>query len=149
MKWVWIILGSLVALIAIVAASGAMLPVKHVASRRARFKQPPERIWTAIDGPQDWRPGKDDGVVYERVSAEPPRRLEMRIANTGLPYGGAWVYEIAPAADGCDLRITENGEVYNPIFRFVSRLVMGHATTIEQTLRALGKKFGEEIRIEE
>jgi hypothetical protein len=34
--------------------------------------------------------------------------------------------------------------VYNPLFRFISRYVMGHTATIESYLRALGKRFGDE-----
>ncbi len=169
MKWIWITLSVIAALIVIVVAVGAVLPVKHVATRRARFKRPPEAVWAAIDGPQDWRPGaanyellpERDGrrvwredigqgqsVTFERVSAEPNRRLETRIVSTGIPFGGAWLYELSPTASGTELRITENGEVYNVIFRFVSRFIMGHATSIEQSLRALGKRFGENVVIE-
>jgi hypothetical protein len=169
MKWLWIILGTLAALVALVAIIGAMLPVKHVATKRARFNQPPEALWAAIDGPQDWRPGfgkyevlpernghkvwredlgQGEPVMFERIAADPPRRLETKIISTGIPFGGAWVYELNPTPAGTDLRITENGEVYNIIFRFVSRFVMGHTSTIETTLRALGKKFGEQVTIE-
>jgi hypothetical protein len=169
MKWIWIVLGTLAGLVAIMALVGAMLPVGHVASRRARYRQTPEAIWAAIDGPQDWRPefghyellperdgrrvwrediGRDR-ITFERVAADPPRRLETRIAQTGLPFGGGWVYEIAPGEGGCEVRITERGEVYNVFFRFISRFIMGHASSIEQSLGALGKKFGEDVRIEE
>jgi hypothetical protein len=170
MKWIWIVLGVIAALVVVIAVVGATLPVKHVASRRARFKQSPETIWAAIEGPQDWRPGfgkyellpERDGrrvwredigqgkpVTFELVAADPSRRLETRIASTDLPFGGGWVYELRPIDGGTELKITENGEVYNVIFRFVSRFIMGHATSIEQSLRALGKKFGEEVRVEE
>jgi hypothetical protein len=169
MKWLWIILGTLAALVALVAIIGAMLPVKHVATKRARFNQPPEVLWAAIDGPQDWRPGfgkyevlpernghkvwredlgQGEPVMFERVAADPPLRLETKIVSTGIPFGGTWVYELTPTPARTHLRITENGEVYNVIFRFVSRFIMGHASTIESTLRALGTKFGEQITIE-
>jgi hypothetical protein len=45
------------------------------------------------------------------------------------------------------VRITENGEVYNPLFRFVSRYVIGHNRTIDAYLRALGQATGQEVRI--
>ena len=169
MKWIWIVLGTLAGLIAIVAVVGAMLPVGHVASRRARYRQSPDTIWAAIDGPQDWRPGfghyellperegrrvwrediGGDRITFERISADAPWRLETRIAQTGHPFGGTWIYEIEPGEGGCVVRVTERGEVYNVFFRFISRFIMGHATSLEPSLRALGKKFGEEARIEE
>ena len=37
--------------------------------------------------------------------------------------------------------IVERGEVSNPVFRFVSRFVMGHARTIEDYLNDLARKF--------
>ena len=40
--------------------------------------------------------------------------------------------------------MAEDGEVYNPIFRFVSRFVMGHHATMDRYLRNLGRKFGGE-----
>jgi hypothetical protein len=144
MKWVGITM--LAALIALVAAVGAMLPVSQVATRRARLKQSPAAIWAAIDREKTFR---EDGVSYEVTRSDPPRLLETRIADRNLPYGGTWLYEIAPAAGGTDLRITENGNVYNPIFRFVSRFIMGHTATIEKSLTGLGKKFGEQVRVED
>jgi hypothetical protein len=146
MKWVWITLLAVGLLIAIVATCGAMLPVNHVASKRAKFKQPPATIWAAIDRDKTFR---EDGVNYEVTRSEPPRLLETKITDNNLPYGGTWTYEIAPAQAGSELRIVEHGSVYNPVFRFVSRFVMGHTATIEARLRELGKKFGEEVQVED
>jgi hypothetical protein len=42
---------------------------------------------------------------------------------------------------GTELTITENGEVYNPLFRFVSRFIMGHAATIEKYQRDVAAHF--------
>jgi hypothetical protein len=47
------------------------------------------------------------------------------------------------------LRVTEDGEVYNPIFRFVSRFILGQTATQDTYLRAIGKATGEDIRIED
>jgi hypothetical protein len=46
------------------------------------------------------------------------------------------------------LRITENGEIRNIFFRFVSRFLMGYTKTMEDYLNALGQKFGEKIAVE-
>jgi hypothetical protein len=58
-----------------------------------------------------------------------------------LPFGGTWVYEIVPEGDSCTLTITEHGKVYNPLFRFVSRFIMGHTATIDSYLAALNAKL--------
>jgi hypothetical protein len=74
-------------------------------------------------------------------------KMVARIANPKLPFGGSWTYEVAAADGGTVLRITERGEVYNPIFRFVSRVFMSNTKTMEIYLNALGKKFGETVQI--
>ena len=38
------------------------------------------------------------------------------------------------------MTITERGEVYNPIFRFVSRFVLGHEKTINTYLSAFERR---------
>jgi hypothetical protein len=79
------------------------------------------------------------------VESVPPQRLVSRIADERLPYGGTWTYELAPAGDGTRLTITERGEIYNPVFRFVARFVMGHTATMNGVLRALGARHGERV----
>ena len=49
---------------------------------------------------------------------------------------------IAPEPNGTTLTITEDGEVYNPIFRFMSRFVFGHEATMATYLSAAQKKLG-------
>ena len=56
MKWVLIVAGILILLVAAVAVIGAILPKNHLASRTSRFRQPPQAIWDVITGPADWRP---------------------------------------------------------------------------------------------
>ena len=57
-----------------------------------------------------------------------------------ISFGGRWIYEITPSGGGTELRITEEGEVYNPFFRFVSRFIMGHARTIERYLEDVERR---------
>jgi hypothetical protein len=64
-----------------------------------------------------------------------------RIADPKLPFGGSWTYEVSAAGSGTELNITENGEVYNPLFRFVSRFIMGHTATIEKYQRDLAARL--------
>ena len=66
-----------------------------------------------------------------------------RIADRSLPFGGTWTYEITAEAGGSALRITEEGEVYNVIFRFMARFVFGYTATMEGVLRDAGRRFGE------
>ena len=87
--------------------------------------------------------GGDGDILLEVDSVVANQRLVTRIADPSLPFGGKWTYELLPDGDSTTIRITEDGEVYNPLFRFVSRFVIGHHSTIDQYLRDLAKKFGE------
>jgi hypothetical protein len=64
------------------------------------------------------------------------------ITDKALPFGGSWDYRLEPAGNDTRVTITENGEVYNPVFRFVSRFLMGHTATIDKYLTALAGKTG-------
>lgn len=163
-----LVVGGLVVLVGLVAAIGAALPRGHVATRSASFRQTPEAVFGAIAdfaNASRWRRdlqrvellespsglprfrehGQHGAITMEVTEMTAPRRLVVRIADPGLPFGGRWVYDVEPAAEGARLTITEEGEVYNPIFRFMSRFVFGHHKTLEDYLRALGGKFGERV----
>ena len=165
MKWILWIGGALVLLAGLIAAIGSMLPLRHSASRRARYKASPDAVYAVLAGPPDWRTGvKGFGVLgemngrkqwweedshgqkitFELVEARPPERLQVKIADRGLPFGGTWTFDIAPdAAGGSELRIREDGEIYNVIFRFLAKTVFGYTSTMDAYLSDLGKKFGE------
>lgn len=173
MKWALTIIAFIVGIVLIVVLVGAALPVKHVATRSAVFHQSPEAIWQAITGYQNfpswrstvkrveplpstnglfaWREIDQHGnsLPMEAVQARRSELLVTRIAGSKLPFGGTWTYEITPVLAGTQLRITENGEVYNPFFRFVSRFITGEHATMETYLRALGAKFGEPVTLQD
>ena len=170
MKWILWIGGGLVLLFGLVAMIGAMLPLRHHATRKARYRAAPDAMYAVIAGPPDWRTGvksfgviEDSGgrkrwweedshsqkVTFELVEARPSARIQVRIADKGLPFGGAWTFDIAAApGGGSDLRVTEDGEIYNVIFRFMARFFFGYTSSIETYLRDLGAKFGQSVEIE-
>jgi hypothetical protein len=65
-----------------------------------------------------------------------------RVADPDQPFGGTWTFDIGPDSGGARLTITERGEVYNPVFRFIARFVFGYTATIEGYLRSLREKLG-------
>ena len=169
MKWVFLVGGGLVLLIALVVLIGALLPRAHRATRQARYRQKPEAIYFTLAGPVDWRsdikasgnlPDRDGRkqwweqdshghrVTYELVEDKMPSRRVTRIAERNMPFGGTWTIEIAPADEGSVVRITEDGEIYNVIFRFMARFFFGYTSSIEGYLRDLGHRFGELTTIE-
>ncbi|SPE37375.1 conserved exported hypothetical protein [Candidatus Sulfopaludibacter sp. SbA6] len=175
MKWVLLAVVALVLLVGLAAmVGGAMLPRSHHATRKTRLRVSPEALYAVLAGPPDWRTGvrsfgvlpEQDGrkrwweedthrqkVTFELVEDQPPARLAVRIAGRfpdgDLPFGGTWTFEIAPAeGGGSDLRIREDGEIYNVIFRFMARFFFGYTASIEGYLRDLGTKFHESVAIE-
>jgi len=165
-KWLGIVVVVLVVFVAAVFAAGSMMPQNHTASRTARLSQPPESVWTVITDIQafpSWRkdvavaeqlPLRNGKVVWKETSrsrnaltyeaeiAQRPRHLVTRITDKGLPFGGSWDYVIVPDGSGSRITITEHGEIYNPIFRVVSRM-MGHTSTIDAYLESLAAKLGD------
>jgi hypothetical protein len=162
MKWLVRVALCLAAVVLLVILIGVLLPRKHVVARSVSLHQPPETVWKLITGAPTWRPDiksyqelpandnhrmwrevneHGQAITFEAVESLPPRRLVTRIADPKLPFGGTWTYEITPTNSGCSLTITENGEVYNPLFRFVSRFVMGHAASIDAYIKALTAKL--------
>ena len=170
MKWILIAAGVIAGLIMLVAIIGSLLPKNHTASRTAIINRPPDVLWQAMtdcsafpqwrtdvksvevlperDGNKVWREnGKNGKLTLETIEASAPSRLVLRIADPDLPFGGKWTYELEPSTGGSRITITEDGEVYNPIFRFMSHLFFSQSATIETYLKALGKKYGEEVQV--
>jgi uncharacterized protein YndB with AHSA1/START domain len=153
----------LLAIIGIVVLVGYALPVSHVAAREATLPVAPDRVFAALTDVEAfprwrsgvervetlarephprWREHGSDAITFEEVERAAPGRLVTRIADPSLPFGGTWTYELTPDGAGTRLTITERGEVYNPVFRFLSRFVFGHTATIEQYLADLRVHLG-------
>jgi len=163
MKWLLVVALTLAGLLILIVVIGTLLPKKHNVSRTSSVHASPEAVWSLISGPPNWRPDvssyqelppqnghrmwretdkHNQTITYEAMESTPPRRLVTRIADPKLPFGGTWTYEITSAGDGSTLTITEDGEVYNPIFRFVSRFIMGQSATLDAYMKALHAKLG-------
>lgn len=169
MKWLVFILAAVVGVPLLMILVGLVLPREHVASASIVLRQPAESVWKVVrdlgampqwwpglrsservtgpDGRERWRQVSGSGAMTMVVEEElPPRRLVSRIESPpGAPFGGAWIYEIVPESDGSRVTVTEQGWVANPLFRFLSRFVIGHYRTLESYLRALGRRFNQEV----
>ena len=143
----------------IVTGIGYALPQDHVASVARHVPHQPAAVFARIIDVArypEWRPevGKievlssapltwrehsgGDVITYELVEQVQPERVVTRIADPELPFGGTWTYELRRDGTGTHVTITERGEVYNPVFRFMSRFVFGHTATMERVLERLG-----------
>ena len=174
MIWVLAALAALALLAALVWAAGRSLPPAHVATRSVWLATPPEMVWVTVATPAlfpSWRSdvtavetldrsaggharwrevGRHGRIAYELRAASPPGaarpgQLITRIADPALPFGGEWEVTVASTTGGTVVTVVERGEVKSPLFRLVSRFVVGQATTIERYLRDLGRHFGETV----
>jgi uncharacterized protein YndB with AHSA1/START domain len=154
-----LILGALAVLLLTIAGVGLVLPVAHTATRQATLGASPERVFEALTRVEQyphwrsdvqsvellstqpmtrWREiGGNGTITFEFTEVQPPARLVARIADPSLPFGGSWTYVLSRSTSGTGVTITENGEVYNPLFRFMSRFVFGHTATLETFLKDL------------
>jgi uncharacterized membrane protein len=90
--------------------------------------------------------GNQGDVTYEFVEDVPGQRTVTRIVDQDLGYSGSWTTELKSESDGTRVTVTENGEVSNVLFRFLSRYIFGHTSTIDSYLTSLGKHFGETVQ---
>jgi uncharacterized protein YndB with AHSA1/START domain len=174
MKWLLIAVVVLIALIAIPALIGAFVPREHRATSSTTLHQPPDSVWPVVrdlGGITAWWPAIKESVrqpdqngheVWHQkmsgfdvplivIESQPPRRMVTHIdARAGASFGGTWTYQLASDSGGGATRITvtEAGWIGNPIFRFMSRFIFGYYGSLDGYLKALGKRFGEEVRPE-
>lgn len=164
----WILLyvvAGLAFLVLALVIAGACLPVGHKASRSAFFGRPPEEVWAVVsdfaslpswrtdlkeverladqDGRAVWRETYKNGqaIPYRIVESTAPKRLVGRIADPKLPFGGTWTWELVPADGGTRLTVTEDGEIYNLIFRALARFAFGYDGTVVRYLTDLEKRL--------
>lgn len=167
MTWILGIVGLLVLLGIVVFVIGSLLPETHVASKTLTLHQSPETVWRVVtdfasqpkwhtamksverlpdrNGHEVWQEEMSGmKIPLETFEIEAPKRFVRRIASDELGFGGDWEYILTPTIDGgCQLTITENGKVPNPLFRFLSKYIFGHTATMEAYMKALAAKFGE------
>ncbi len=171
MVWIILVIAIAAAISAVVVTIGSTLPKKHHVSRRAHFNRSPVEIWEVITdyaGQASWRtdvrrverlPDRNGRPVWretdrrgqaleiETVESVAPHRLARRIANENLAFGGSWTYEIGEYGEVTSLTISEDGEVYNRVFRFMNRFIIGQTATLDAYLRALAKRLGVDVTI--
>lgn len=152
------------------AVIGMALPAGHDATRSARIDVPAASVYPVLITPEnypDWRPDververldsdrfreywEDGPIVFRILERHPPARVVIAIDDPEQPFSGTWTFELAPEGrqgEWTRVRITERGEVPNPIYRAMARVLMRPADSLEQYLRNLGRRFGQDVTIE-
>jgi len=152
MKIVIILLIVIVAVVIILAIIGRMLPVKHTASQTRSFQSSVDDVWKVASNMNEWKAWrsdlkkleitsdstfKADDVEYSVSNAVPGRSFTTTIITKDLPYGGSWHYAFEKDGHGCKLTVVEMGEVYNPLFRSLSKFVFGHEGNLKAYMNCL------------
>jgi len=164
MKLIWAAVGILVLTFVAMFGTGYLLPARRATVRSKHFDASAEQVWTIADGPPDWMPnvrkyralpstgahrrwqvtspaGQRAALVI--TEEEAPTSLATRIESGNPPYVRSWTYRIIGNTDGCKVTITETREIYSPLFRFISRFVLGSGAAVDEQMRALERRIGE------
>jgi uncharacterized protein YndB with AHSA1/START domain len=160
------VIAAITLLAGVIALIGSRLPKTHTAFRSVLLHQSPEQVYAVVRdfaSAPTWRSdvkrievqtqpgqrmhfreeGKNGTVNYELAEDVPSQRMVTRILDTDLGYSGKWTYVFTPENGGTRVTITEEGEVSNVLFRFMSRYVFGQTATLDGYLTSLTKRFGE------
>jgi len=152
-----IILGVVLVITVAIFLIGYFLPVKHTATVTGTINSPIDTVWRKIITFAEYKSWRKDLKDIEIVSAnewietdsrnqkipflisvlEENRKAKVEITGKDLPFGGHWIIELRENGNATDVTITENGEVYNILFRVMSKFVFGHDTTIREYLKNL------------
>lgn len=151
----------LVVIIAAILTIGALLPIKHTAHRIVVLEKPQAEVWAFMrnfeatptwqknitktsmhlnkQGQEIWveYSSEDDFLAFETIKDIAPHKLTRKIVGENLQFGGTWTFELSTKNNKTHLKITEHGEVYNIIFRFVAKFIIGHHTTMDQYITDL------------
>lgn len=163
MRWILWSITLLMLLLGAVVVAGGLVAREHRITRTVELGAPPVAVFAAIadlEAMPAWRP---EVVRVERVPGQagappvyreysvrgvvtwavlehrPPARLFLGITGAGPGFEGTWTFDLASAPGGTRLTVTERGEIDNPVFRFLSRFVVGYGQNLDAYLDALSR----------
>lgn len=128
------LLGAITAL----TIAGAFLPKQHNGHAEAFIAASPEKLWDLMEREKEWFSNVPPTITLPETTR--PFKRVTKISDTSLPFGGVWTVTLVPEAHQTKVTVLEEGEVYNPLFRFLARFVFGHDTTAKNYLNALAKE---------
>ena len=149
--WSVFVLVGLILIVLLASVIGRFLPKKHRVQASIDLDAQPEVVWDLLrdfEKYASWRSGlrrvekineqswlevdrHRKKVIYGIAEEKSPTRLVVQIRSDNLPYSGQWIYEISREGESTSLTITEEGEVYSPIFRFIGHYIMDKAASIK------------------
>lgn len=145
----------------LVYADGARMPSTHSVSVMGVVQAPEEKVFaliTDVKNGANWRPevksvntlqpdqGRDHWVehlghgqymTFLAVQTAPPTLRKVKLDDPKAAYGGTWTYELSPgpSAASTTLKITEDGYINPPVYRFVMARVMGPTKNLDAYMK--------------
>jgi uncharacterized protein YndB with AHSA1/START domain len=152
---------------------GSGLPTEYAFARRVHTKQAPEAVYDMVtdytanaswvpglinmeplpprDGRETWKVTDERKLsmlmIVER--AERPKHLVRRYIDSEGSFNETWEMELVPAQNGTDITMIERGGYRNPFFRFLGHYILGQDKFVNDYLKSLSRKLGEEANIQE
>ncbi|HYK52170.1 MAG TPA: hypothetical protein VEV38_01395 [Candidatus Eremiobacteraceae bacterium] len=164
-RWIGAVIGLVVLLFVVAIAIGTSLPIAHVATCSAQYKQSPATLRAAVADDAtstSWR--SDVKAVHREATSNGETRwvetynsgqtlpylerlnswgIDRRIDDPDLPFADEWKYKFQSSGGGTQMTISEFGEIYNPVFRLIEHFFTGYSATIKTYMTDLGKKYDE------
>lgn len=145
----------------LIYADGARMPATHTVSVTGVVAAPPEKVFaliTDVKNGNTWRPqvksvttlapdnGRDHWVehlayhqymTFLAVKTVPPTLRQVRLDEPHAAYGGTWTYELSPGPDAASttLKITEDGYINPPLYRFAMARVVGPTKNLDDYMK--------------
>ena len=153
------VLGLVVGLLIALYAYATTLPETHTASVTAMIPAPPDEVRARVEDWRDpsWKEGvtavEDLGIVdgRQRFRECTWECLDFEVVPGGEGYrtrvvdnpdfGGTWTWRFEPVDGGTRVTLTEDGEVYSPVFRLFMVHVFGTDGTIREVMGALERSW--------
>ena len=147
----------------LVYADGARMPSTHSISVTGVVQAPPEKVFgliTDVKNGSNWRPEvksvttlapdqrRDHWVehlayhqymTFLALDTVPTTLRRVKLDDPKAAYGGTWTYELAPGptAASTTVKITEDGYINPPVYRFVMARVMGPTKNLDTYMKDL------------
>ncbi|HWB31963.1 MAG TPA: SRPBCC family protein [Acidobacteriaceae bacterium] len=152
----------------LIYADGARMPATHEVSVTGVVPAPVDKVFAMITDVKDgnvWRPevksvttlmpdhGRDHWVehlghgqymTFLAVQTVPPTLRQVKLDEPRAAYGGTWTYELSPGPTAAStmLKITEDGYINPPIYRFVMAHIIGPTKNLDDYMKDIQAAAG-------